>query len=281
MSDTYSPLLLTIAADGRVTADFEGHISAEGLDLDMGETATPPEDRKIRWLRASDGTRLAEIYAWHGGAGFPEHALLSLRAYDHENPNSNAELEVNAGGDGSAPSRVLAAAGLESRVIVRGDGASDFVRANVVGSNMRATLCRVRRTAAKSIAHATGTFLDFDAERYDTHGFHDNATNNTRLTVPAGEGGYYLVTAHVVWAVSTGGMQRSVELWHTLAGGGSTVKAYVTQGPTVTVRQSISTVLELAAGDYVRTLVYQDSGGNLNVNVDSNASPEMTITRVG
>lgn len=167
MSDTYSPLLLTIAADGRVTADFEGHISAEGLDLDMGETATPPEDRKIRWLRASDGTRLAEIYAWHGGAGFPEHALLSLRAYDRENLDSNAELEVNAGGDGSLPSRVLAVAGLQSRVIVRGDGASDFVQRALVDAAGDLIVATGADTVARKAKGAEGRVLRVEASEAD------------------------------------------------------------------------------------------------------------------
>jgi len=35
--------------------------------------------------------------------------------------------------------------------------------------------------------------LAFDSEEFDTDAFHDNSTNNSRLTVPAGQGGKYLI----------------------------------------------------------------------------------------
>lgn len=36
--------------------------------------------------------------------------------------------------------------------------------------------------------YSTAAAITFTAETYDTHGFHDNVTNNTRLTVPSGYG---------------------------------------------------------------------------------------------
>ncbi|MEE8606718.1 MAG: hypothetical protein V3S55_03860 [Nitrospiraceae bacterium] len=44
----------------------------------------------------------------------------------------------------------------------------------------------VHDTAAQSIPTGVATIIDFDSEEYDTDGIHDNATNNTRLTVPPG-----------------------------------------------------------------------------------------------
>jgi hypothetical protein len=41
----------------------------------------------------------------------------------------------------------------------------------------------VDQTAAN---YTTATAIAFDAEEYDTDGYHDNASNNTRLTVPSG-----------------------------------------------------------------------------------------------
>lgn len=42
--------------------------------------------------------------------------------------------------------------------------------------------------------YTAGAMVPFDSETYDTDGWHDNATNNSRLTVPSG------VTKVNVWA---------------------------------------------------------------------------------
>lgn len=54
----------------------------------------------------------------------------------------------------------------------------------------------VKRTTtfATTTSHSV---VAWDAEDTDTNAFHDNVTNNTRLTVPAGMGGLYLVFANV------------------------------------------------------------------------------------
>lgn len=41
-----------------------------------------------------------------------------------------------------------------------------------------------------------GAALAFDTERFDVGAMHDNAVNNSRLTVPAGQGGLYHITFH-------------------------------------------------------------------------------------
>jgi len=38
--------------------------------------------------------------------------------------------------------------------------------------------------------------LDATNEEFDTDGFHDNSTNPSRMTIPAGKSGKYLITAH-------------------------------------------------------------------------------------
>jgi hypothetical protein len=36
--------------------------------------------------------------------------------------------------------------------------------------------------------------LPLNTENFDTDGFHDNSTNNSRITIPTGKGGKYLVS---------------------------------------------------------------------------------------
>lgn len=52
--------------------------------------------------------------------------------------------------------------------------------------------CLVKKSADQTAANYTAPVkLTFDTEVYDTDGFHDNVTNNTRLTVPAQLNGRY------------------------------------------------------------------------------------------
>ena len=47
--------------------------------------------------------------------------------------------------------------------------------------------CHVTQVAGQSVVDSTSPeILLFDAETYDDLGFHDNATNNSRITIPAG-----------------------------------------------------------------------------------------------
>lgn len=45
----------------------------------------------------------------------------------------------------------------------------------------------------QNLANATFTAVVFNGENFDTNSFHDNTTNNTRITIPSGKGGYYQV----------------------------------------------------------------------------------------
>ena len=52
---------------------------------------------------------------------------------------------------------------------------------------------RVTKSASQSLTNVTYTTITFNQEPLDVGGYHDNSTNNTRLTVPSGKTGYFLV----------------------------------------------------------------------------------------
>jgi hypothetical protein len=54
----------TIAPDGSVSYDFQGHISAQGVDFPAGDTLGAPVDRRMRWLRSTDGRLIADLFAY-------------------------------------------------------------------------------------------------------------------------------------------------------------------------------------------------------------------------
>lgn len=128
----------------------------------------------------------------------------------------------------------------------------------------------------QTIAHDTVTTLAFNSERYDYGVMHDNATNNSRLTAPSD--GIYVITANVVWAAhATGHRTLSIQL-NAATTIGST-RVLVTSG-SVPARMALTTQWEMNKTDYVEALVYQNSGGNLDVVATSAFSPEFMMVRV-
>ena len=47
--------------------------------------------------------------------------------------------------------------------------------------------------------------IPFANEEFDTDAFHDNSTNNTRITIPSGKGGKYLFTFNIGNTTNSGG----------------------------------------------------------------------------
>lgn len=135
---------------------------------------------------------------------------------------------------------------------------------------------RAFHSANQSIANNTQTVLAWDSERYDTSNFHSTATNNARLTVGGGLGGAYSVGANVQWASAAGGRRFAY-----LRVNGGTIVAYAEFAAAATGTTFPALVLAtddaLNAADYVEVVVFQDSGGALNVSSGS----EFWITRYG
>lgn len=124
--------------------------------------------------------------------------------------------------------------------------------------------CLLYRTSTQSINTATATVIQWTAEYFDTDGFHDNAVNPERITVPTGLGGLYLVVGHAtISANSTGARQFYITPSGGSMGYGRNL-VDAAASPTST-GLTFSAIGELSAGDYVTVNAYQDSGTTLNV----------------
>ena len=124
--------------------------------------------------------------------------------------------------------------------------------------------CNIYLSSNQSIATATATAIQFNAKTFDTDNFHDNSTNNTRVTIPSGKGGKYLFTA---WAnLETNGTgYRNLELLKN----GSSLTGSWSIGFTPNAHGYAgfcgAVVINLSAGDYMEVLFTQTSGSNKNI----------------
>jgi hypothetical protein len=104
---------------------------------------------------------------------------------------------------------------------------------------------------------ASGNFdvITFNTEDYDTDGLHDTVTNNTRITIPTGFGGYWRFVFHAsVDADATGHLRFDCALRKNAAGsssGGTLLQNTSTTGHINVQDGEATTLVPLVTGDYV------------------------------
>ena len=122
--------------------------------------------------------------------------------------------------------------------------------------------CKVTAAGNQSIANATAVYINFTSETFDTNTFHDNSTNNTRITIPSGKTGYYQIYGVAVFADASNGRQ----MWFYKNGANPQLAKMIFPAPSgYDIGPYLSTVEYLTAGDYIEMGVYQVSGGAINV----------------
>ncbi len=121
-----------------------------------------------------------------------------------------------------------------------------------------ASRCEARPPGTQVLTSGVGAAVELTAENTDTGGFHDNSTNNTRLTAPYS--GVYFVSYTMDIAAQAGG-DRS--FWFAKNGGSVRYAATNAIGTTARHEMCGSCDIELDAGDYVELIAYQSSGVSL------------------
>lgn len=123
---------------------------------------------------------------------------------------------------------------------------------------------QARHSTSQNITDAAWTTLIFDTDVYDVGACHDPVTNNSRLTVPAGAAGLYLVMATITFAANATGI-RGLRF----ALNGSAIEGGVFQagisGSGVGTGLNLVTAIVLTAGQYMEAQAFQSSGGALAV----------------
>lgn len=139
--------------------------------------------------------------------------------------------------------------------------------------------CSLYNSGNISAANATDTAITFDSEEFDTDGFHSTSSNTSRITIPTGKQGYYLINAIIAYASNSTG-QRYLNIFKNGAVIRQPISALTNTGGAA--QYSASVILNLAAADYIELYAYQTSGGSVNV-VGGNSfnSTRLTITYLG
>lgn len=125
--------------------------------------------------------------------------------------------------------------------------------------------CVIDGDAAQQIADATETAVVFnETDVIDTHAFHDPASQNTRITIPAAFDGHYVrLRAWIIFEANATGRR---EVYYAKNGAQSGDFA-ITHEPSASAHRVYfeSAPLLVATGDYFEILAFQNSGGPLDV----------------
>lgn len=121
--------------------------------------------------------------------------------------------------------------------------------------------CSVYSASAQSVATGTTSVaLLAGSEYFDNAAMHSTASNTSRITAPID--GRFLVTATVQFAANATGNRRMA-----FRVNGTTTYESTLVGGTATnsIVTTAARMFTLSATDYVECVVWQTSGGNLNV----------------
>jgi hypothetical protein len=160
--------------------------------------------------------------------------------------------------------------------VSNGEGTStSFARADHLHA-ISLPRCTATRTTTQSIANGVNTVVDLTSETIDSDGFHSTSSNTSRITIPSGLGGDYLVTAAARFAANSTG-RRFIALYKN----GTDVSPPVASGAMAidlgtSAHMSLAALINLVATDYVELNVFHAAGVSLDL---SNAS--LSVVRVG
>lgn len=122
----------------------------------------------------------------------------------------------------------------------------------------------VYHNTTQSIADETETVLAFNAEDFDTGSWHDNATNNSRITVDFT--GYVRVTGQWSFTPGTSGHNQRITVYKN--GSATNIKAETTNSTSSSTGQTrtiqVSGLLAVSASDYIQLSAWHNFGSSQN-----------------
>lgn len=121
-----------------------------------------------------------------------------------------------------------------------------------------------RDGTVQAISNLTETAITLPTETVDSDAFHSTSSNTSRLTIPTGGGGVYIVGGAGDWVENATGARRLFlrKNGSNLSPDAEDARRAVSGWDTT---QSIVTMEQVSAADYLEVWVWQDSGGSLNI----------------
>lgn len=219
----------------------------------------------IRTLGQSIDTSMAELKGGTTGQVLSKTSNTDMDftwvAQDDSNAIQNAI--VDAKGDliaataNDTPARL--AVGTNGQVLTADSATATGLKWATPASGSTFSGVLLDNNATQSIANNTATAITWSLETYDTDAFHSTSSNTSRITIPAGKAGYYMVGGQLP-STSNATSFRIV----TIRKNGTDFKRMVWTPNAIEPSVTISVPMSLAVGDYVELFYTQNSGGSIS-----------------
>ena len=189
---------------------------------------------------------------------------FSWVAQDDSNAIQNAIVDAKGDliGATAADTPARLAVGTNGQVLTADSTAATGLAWTTIAAGATLVGCQLTKSANQSLSNATETAITFNGETWDTDAFHDNATNNTRITIPSGKAGKYDFSAKIAIEGMNGNVyvliKKNGSVWEypvVLNASGST---------SFNTNFTLSFLMELSVADYVELFLYQGSGSSKN-----------------
>lgn len=130
-----------------------------------------------------------------------------------------------------------------------------------------------------SIANNTTVIVTFGQEIFDTNGFHSTTTNTSRVTIPSGQAGYYLVYGKIDYTASANNKWSA----NIKKNGTDSIANYqegTVGGDFNNMSQAVG-IAYLSEGDYIELEARQISGGTVNIISNNDGQTNFRGFRIG
>jgi hypothetical protein len=118
----------------------------------------------------------------------------------------------------------------------------------------------VTNSTGTSIPASTPTAITFDTEVVNVGASHSTSVNSSRLTVPAGGAGTYLIHAQLAWPINASASQTYAFI---RKNGTTTITEHLRLlSGSVMTTLPLAVWLDLADGDYIEVIGYQNTSGS-------------------
>jgi len=280
-------------------ADF--NTFGQGVDTSMAQlkggttgqvlSKTSGTDMAFTWVTPTDQTPLTtkgDLFAFSTvdarlAVGANETRLVadSTQTVGLKYVADTTNYAINAKGDilGGTAADTLAplSVGTNGQVLQADSTAATGLKWATPSSTPTFAGCALGKSTQQSLTSGSYTDITFDVETIDVGGYHDNATNNTRITIPSGKGGYYLVSYAITTSngatTGIGAIYKNGSRYNTTSG---FTNPAIGNGGVIA-----SSIMSLSAGDYITVAVYGGASNNADSAAQNNIPTSFGCTFLG